>query len=66
MRLFAADLRAFVTTHGRPGPIANVATKSVTIKANIYLVFGEKTESVKVFWDLHDAEQWLDERLVQK
>jgi hypothetical protein len=66
MRLFATDLREFVTTHGPPGPIAIVATKSATIRANIYLVFGEKTESFKVFWDLDDAQQWLDERLVPK
>jgi hypothetical protein len=65
MRLFAADLREFVTAHGPPGPIAIVATKSAAIKANIYLVFGEKTESFEVFWDLDDARQWLDERMAQ-
>lgn len=63
VRLVAADLREFVTAHGPPGPIAIVATKSGAIKANIYLVFGEKTESFEVFWDLDDARRWLDERM---
>jgi hypothetical protein len=65
VRLFAADLREFVTAHGPPGPIAIVARKSGAIKANIYLVFGEKTESFEMFWDLDDARRWLDERMAQ-
>jgi hypothetical protein len=31
--------------------------------AQMYNIFGGKTESIEVFWDLDDARQWLDERL---
>ena len=31
----------------------------------MYKVFGGKTESIEVFWDLDDAQQWLDGRLAQ-
>jgi hypothetical protein len=63
MRLFAASLREFLTAHGPRGPIAIVARESAALRANMYLVFGEKTESFEVFWDLDDAQEWLDERM---
>jgi hypothetical protein len=66
MRSFVASLRALITAHGPRGPVAIVAKKSGTIiGAQLYSFFSQKMEPVETFWDIDDAQQWLDERIAQ-
>jgi hypothetical protein len=66
MRAFVAGVRELIVAHGPRGPVAVVAREGGAISsAQMYNIFGGKTESIEVFWDLDDAEQWLDERLAQ-
>jgi hypothetical protein len=63
LRLFAANLRELIAAHGPRGPVAIVTQKSAATSAQMYHVFGGKTASFEVFWDLNDAQQWLDDRM---
>jgi hypothetical protein len=66
MRAFVSGVRELVDAHGPRGPIALVAREAGAISsAQLYNVFGGKTESIEVFWDLDDAHRWLDDRLAQ-
>jgi hypothetical protein len=60
MHVFVSHLRALVAAHGPRGPIAMVTQKSAAVRAQMYRFFGGKTESFEVFWDLDEAQQWLD------
>jgi hypothetical protein len=62
IRSFASRIAALVAVHGPRGPIAIVAkTASAVSSAQLAAFFG-RVESIEVFWDLDDAEQWLDEQ----
>jgi hypothetical protein len=66
MREFVAGVRELIQTHGPRGPVAVVTRESGAISSSqMYNVFGGKTESIEVFWDLDDAQQWLDEKLAE-
>jgi hypothetical protein len=65
MLLFVSRLRELVAVKGPRGPVAVVTQKSAAVSAQMYRFFGGKTESFEVFWDLEDANQWLDERIGQ-
>jgi hypothetical protein len=64
MRAFASAVHELITAHGPRGPVAVVAKDASAIaSAQLYLFFGGRTESLEVFWDLADAEHWLDDRM---
>jgi hypothetical protein len=64
MRSFVSSVRELATLHGPRGPIAIVAKESgAIVGAQMYRFFGRKMEIVETFWDLADAQQWLDEQL---
>jgi hypothetical protein len=64
MRKFVASVLELIQTHGPRGPVAVVTRESGAISSSqMYNVFGGKTESIEVFWDLDDAQQWLDKKL---
>ena len=66
LQSFVARVLDLVDQHGPRGPIAIVARESGQIgTAQMYLFFGGKTESIEVFWDLDDAQQWLDDQMAQ-
>ena len=63
VREFVSRVREQTAAHGPRGPVAFVARKSEVIgAAQIYNFLGGKTEFVEVFWDIDDAQRWLDER----
>jgi hypothetical protein len=67
MRSFVSSVRELVSAHGPRGPIAIVAKESAAIiGAQLYSFFGQKMEAVETFWDLDDAQRWLDDRMVQE
>lgn len=62
VRSFVTYVRGLVAAHGPRGPIAIVARASGAVAgAQIYKVFGDKRD-LEVFWDLGDAQKWLDEQ----
>ena len=58
-------VRELIAAHGPRGPVAVVVRESSPISSAQMDVFGHKTECIDVFWDVDDAQQWLDERLAQ-
>jgi hypothetical protein len=50
------DVRELIAAHGPPGPVAVVVRESGPISSAQMDVFGHKTESIEVFWDLDDAQ----------
>jgi hypothetical protein len=66
MRAFSSRVSELVATHGQRGPIAIIAKDAGAVAtAQIYVLFGGKTESVEVFWDLDDGQHWLDDRMTE-
>jgi hypothetical protein len=63
VRSFVSRVAALVAVHGPRGPIAIVARSSRAISSAQLAAFFGREESIEVFWDLDDAEQWLDEQL---
>jgi hypothetical protein len=62
MRSLASGVRELITAHGPRGPIAIVAMASGAIAGpQMYIFFGRQMESINVFWDMDDAQQWLDQ-----
>jgi hypothetical protein len=56
-------VRELVATNGPRGPIAIVSRHTGVISgSHTYNSFGGKTEAVQVFWDIDEAEQFLDLR----
>jgi hypothetical protein len=65
MQSFLSRVRALIAAHGPRGPIAIVAREAGPITfTQRYIYLSDKMEPIEVFWDLDDAQQWLDERLV--
>jgi hypothetical protein len=53
-----------VAAHGPRGPIAVITREPGTIATTQrYIFFSEGMEPIEVFWDLADAQQWLDDRM---
>jgi hypothetical protein len=66
MRSFVTGVRELIAAHGPRGPIAVVARESgAIIGAQLYNFFGQKMEPIETFWDVDEAQQWLDGRMVQ-
>jgi hypothetical protein len=62
MQAFAVRVAELAAAHGPRGPIAVVARDPRTISAAQRLAFSAgRVESIEVFWDLDDAQRWLDE-----
>jgi len=60
---YLARVQELETEHGPHGPVAVVTTKPANIAAaKAYAIQSAPTSSmeVDVFWDLDDAERWLD------
>ena len=58
---FLSRVRDLVAAHGPRGPVALVSKQSVVISGgHMYNVFGGKTESLEMFWDMDDARRFLD------
>jgi hypothetical protein len=66
MRAFVSRVRELIAAHGPRGPIAIVARESgpITVTQR-YIYLSERLEPIEVFWDLDDAQRWLDDRIVQ-
>jgi hypothetical protein len=63
IRLFLARIQELVAGNGPRGPIAFVAKNSGVIgRAQMYSALGGRTELLEVFWDVTDAQTWLDQR----
>jgi hypothetical protein len=66
IRVLVSLVRAFVAAHGPRGPVAFVARQSQVISAGqLYRMFGGEPDSLEVFWDLQEAERWLDEQMAR-
>jgi hypothetical protein len=56
------QIAAMAATYGPHGPMAMV-TKNATDVANAQVyVIQSRTEMIQVFWDIEDANRWLDSR----
>jgi hypothetical protein len=63
VRSFLKHVRELVDLYGPRGPLAIVATGSGPIAgAQIYKAVGEKRD-LEIFWDVDQAQRWLDEQL---
>jgi hypothetical protein len=64
----AEHVRRYVDVHGARGPVALVTRRIDMVAAGqIYALDGAKRGfSVEVFWDLDEADRWLDERQVKQ
>jgi LmbE family N-acetylglucosaminyl deacetylase len=62
LRKVADHVLAAVTAHGRRGSVALVARAAEIVgSGQMYAFLGARIGfSVEVFWDLDEAEQWLD------
>jgi hypothetical protein len=65
IRTLVDHVAAMTAVHGRRGPIAVVARLAATVaSAQMYLALDKSgTPSNTVFWDVSEAERWLDEQL---
>jgi hypothetical protein len=64
MRSFVSGVQELVAAHGPRGPIAIVAREAgAIIGAQLYDFFSQKMEGVETFWDIDDAQRWLDDRM---
>jgi hypothetical protein len=60
---FVSSVRELIAAHGPRGPIAIAARESGSIATTQrYIFVSGKTEPIEVFWDIADAQQWLDEQ----
>jgi hypothetical protein len=61
MRAAASRLAELVAAHGPRGPVALVSRQSSVIGASaMHNSLGVKTPGVLVFWDMDDAQRFLD------
>jgi hypothetical protein len=61
MQAAALRLAELVDVHGPRGPVALVSRKPSLIGASaMHNSLGVKTPGVQVFWDMDDAQQFLD------
>jgi hypothetical protein len=66
MQSFASRLTDLVAAHGPRGPVAVVARDPRMIGSIQRHAFSAaKIQSIEVFWDLEEAQRWLDGRLAQ-
>jgi hypothetical protein len=66
IRALVSRVRAFVDANGPRGPVAFVARHSQVIGAGqLYRMFGGEPDSLEVFWDIPEAQRWLDDRTAQ-
>jgi hypothetical protein len=66
-RSFVSSVRELIAANGPRGPIAIAARESGPITGvQRYIFVSEKAESIEVFWDIDDAQQWLDEQLERR
>jgi hypothetical protein len=66
IQLFSSRVRELVAAHGPRGAIAIIARDATPIASSqMHVVFGEKTESIEVFWDLDDGQRWLDGQMAK-
>jgi hypothetical protein len=66
IRVLVSRVRAFVAAHGPRGPVAFVARQSQVISAGqLYRLLGGEPDSLEVFWDLPEAQRWLDEQMAR-
>jgi hypothetical protein len=54
-------MRELSETHGPHGPIALVTQPTGVANAQAYAIRNKKVHSVEVFWDIEEANRWLDE-----
>jgi hypothetical protein len=61
---FVSRVRELIAAHGPRGPIAIVAREAgpITVTQR-YIYLSAKLEPIEVFWDLDDAQRWLDDRM---
>jgi hypothetical protein len=61
MQAAASRLAELVAAHGPRGPVALVSRQSSVIGASVmHNSLGVKTPGVQVFWDMDDAQRFLD------
>jgi hypothetical protein len=62
MQAAASRLAELVAAHGPRGPVALVSRQSSVISASaMHNSLGVKTPGVQVFWDMDDAQKFLDQ-----
>lgn len=62
MQIAASRLAELVAAHGPRGPVALVSRQSGVIGASaMHNSLGVKTPGVQVFWDMDDAQKFLDQ-----
>ena len=67
VRLFVSRVRELVDAHGPRGPVAFVAKEAGLIgSAQKSVFFSGKTDFLEVFWDISEANLWLDEQMAQR
>lgn len=63
MQMFVSRIRELVVAHGPRGPIAIVSKHAGVISSGeIYNFFGDRMEAVEVFWDMAEAQKFLDQQ----
>jgi hypothetical protein len=63
MQAVVARVAEFVAEYGRRGPVAIVSNRATVISAGqMYNHFGDKRHAVEVFWDLDEAQRFLDQQ----
>lgn len=63
IRSFVSRIAELVAVHGPRGPIAIVAKTARAVSSAQVAAFFDRVESIEVFWDLDDAQRWLDEQM---
>ena len=63
MQAVVARVAEFVAEYGPRGPVAVVSNRATVISAGqMYNHFGDKKNTVEVFWDLDEARRFLDQQ----
>ena len=56
-----ARMRVLSETHGPHGPVALVTQPTGVANAQVFAMRSKDPHSVEVFWDIEEANRWLDE-----